>query len=202
MKIDVRDNEAVLIEQDRLVSGAVKMFRAEFTFDASWDGFTRTAVFNGGTVSREAPLVEDACMVPWEVLLPNGHLSVGVYGINGAQVKPTTYCEKVRVYPGAREAEPGMEPTPDVYQKILNAIEGGKLTGPAGIGLPAVTEADNGKFARVADGGGRRPDQPGGRAGAGGAARPGRRGRARHHRRRRGKSAGGGNGSGGGMAGG
>lgn len=122
MRIEVHDNHAVLAERDRLVSGTVDLFRAEFAFDSSWDGFTKTAVFEAGNVSREMALVEDACTIPWEVLLPHVYLRVGVYGVNGSMVKPTTYCDQVFVYQGAEPAQPAEEPTPDVYQQWLNAV--------------------------------------------------------------------------------
>ena len=122
MRIEVPDNHAVLAERDRLVSGTVDLFRAEFSFDESWDGFTRTAVFKAGGVRREMALVEDACKVPWEVLLPNAYLRVGVYGVNGSLVKPTTYCDHSFVWPGTEHAPAGEEPTPDVYQQWLNAV--------------------------------------------------------------------------------
>ena len=75
-------------ERETLVSGTVNKYRAEFAFDDSWDGYTKTAVFRadsfGHITSREVLLAGDACQVPHECLIAGALLRVGVYGISGA----------------------------------------------------------------------------------------------------------------------
>ena len=85
------------------VSGSSEIYEAVFTFDASWDGFARTAVFECAGERREQLLVNDRCIVPWEILHAGAYLRVGVYGVSGSATMPTVYSGTMFV---ARGAEP------------------------------------------------------------------------------------------------
>ena len=133
MKLQASDNKLTMTERDRLVSGTKEIFTASFAFDEGWAGFVRTAVFACGGIRREMVLDNSGvCVVPWEVLLPETYLRVGVYGVAGERVKPTTYCEPVFIHRGAEPAEPGASPTPTEYEQILSAIQAGMLKGEKG----------------------------------------------------------------------
>ena len=133
MKLQTCGNTLRLMEGDWLVSGTKEIYTASFAFDGDWEGFVRTAVFECGTVRREMILDSSGiCSVPWEVLLPEKYLRVGVYGVAGERVKPTTYCEPVFIHRGAEPADPGASPTPTEYEQILSAIQAGMLRGEAG----------------------------------------------------------------------
>lgn len=137
MKLQVVCQMIAFTERETLVSGTVNKYRAEFVFDDSWDGYTKTAVFRadsfGRVTSREVLLAGDACQVPHECLIAGALLRVGVYGISGDITTPTIYTqEPIGVARGAEPAESTQDPTPGVYQQIINIIEAGAITGPAG----------------------------------------------------------------------
>ena len=98
MKLQVVGQMIAFTERETLVSGTVNKYRAEFVFDDSWDGYTKTAVFRadsfGRVTSREVLLAGDACQVPHECLIAGALLRVGVYGISGDITTP-------HLYPGA-----------------------------------------------------------------------------------------------------
>lgn len=137
MKLQVIGQMIAFAERETLVSGTVNKYRAEFEFDDSWDGYTKTAVFRadsfGHITSREVLLAGDACQVPHECLIAGALLRVGVYGISGDITTPTIYTqEPIGIARGAEPAESTQDPTPGVYQQIINIIEAGAITGPAG----------------------------------------------------------------------
>ena len=137
MKLQVVGQMIAFTERETLVSGTVNKYRAEFVFDDSWDGYTKTAVFRadsfGRVTSREVLLAGDACQVPHECLIAGALLRVGVYGISGDITTPTIYTqEPIGIARGAEPAESTQDPTPGVYQQIINIIEAGAITGPAG----------------------------------------------------------------------
>ena len=108
MKLQVIGQMIAFTERETLVSGTVNKYRAEFEFDDSWDGYTKTAVFRadsfGHITSREVLLAGDACPVPHECLIAGALLRVGVYGISGDITTPTIYThEPIGI---ARGAEP------------------------------------------------------------------------------------------------
>lgn len=137
MKLQVVGQMIAFTDRETLVSGTVNKYRAEFAFDDSWDGYTKTAVFRadsfGRVTSREVLLAGDTCQVPHECLIAGALLRVGVYGISGDITTPTIYTqEPIGVARGAEPAESTQAPTPGVYQQIINIIEAGAITGPAG----------------------------------------------------------------------
>lgn len=137
MKLQVIGQMIAFAERETLVSGTVNKYRAEFVFDDSWDGYTKTAVFRadsfGHITSREVLLAGDACQVPHECLIAGALLRVGVYGISGDITTPTIYTqEPIGVARGAEPAESTQDPTPGVYQQIINIIEAGAIAGPPG----------------------------------------------------------------------
>ena len=109
-----------LTDAAMLVAGTVNEYTARFTFDADWDGLQRTAVFSCGDVSREQLLTDDACTVPWEVLVSNGYLRVGVYGTKDGSRLPTIWTER-RLYinPGAGPTQEAAEPSPTLVEQLL-----------------------------------------------------------------------------------
>ena len=109
-----------LTDAAMLVAGTVNEYTARFTFDADWDGLQRTAVFSCGDISREQLLTDDACTVPWEVLVSNGYLRVGVYGTKDGSRLPTIWTER-RLYinPGAGPTQEAAEQSPTLVEQLL-----------------------------------------------------------------------------------
>lgn len=112
-----------LTDAAMLVAGTVNEYTARFTFDEAWDGYQRTAVFSCGDISREQLLTDDACTVPWEVLVSNGYLRVGVYGTKDGSRLPTIWTER-RLYinPGAGPTQEAEDPSPVLAEQILQRM--------------------------------------------------------------------------------
>lgn len=112
-------------ETAMLVAGTVNIYTARFAFGAEWDGLQRTAVFassdNSTTITREQLLEDDACTVPWEVLVAGNRLRVGVYGTKADGTRlPTIWTER-RLYinPGAGPAQEAADPSPTLVEQLL-----------------------------------------------------------------------------------
>lgn len=101
------------------VSGSAEIYEAAFAFDASWDGFARTAVFDCGGERREQLLVGDRCVVPWEILHAGAYLRVGVYGVSGDATMPTVYSGTMFVARGAEPSEAAREHSADMFDQIV-----------------------------------------------------------------------------------
>lgn len=95
----------------------------EFEFSEAWDGFSKTAVFKGSGVKKDALLVNDRCEIPHECLtVPGDVLTVGVYGIKGDKVTPTIYCIIDRIKAGADPSgEESEGATPELWQQAIDA---------------------------------------------------------------------------------
>ena len=105
-----------------LTSGTVGL-PVEFSFDESWNGLIKTAVFRAGNVSRDVVDIGSAVTVPWEVMQKkNCTLQIGVYGVNadGTLVMPTVWADAGIVAPGADPAgDASTDPTQPVWQQTL-----------------------------------------------------------------------------------
>ena len=101
------------------VSGSAEIYEAVFAFDASWDGFARTAVFECSGERREQLLVNDRCIVPLEILHAFAYLRVGVYGVDGNKTMPTVYSGKMFVARGAEPSEAAREHSADMFDQIV-----------------------------------------------------------------------------------
>lgn len=112
-------------QTETITSGAVNVFFCQFTFDENWDGLDRTAIFVAGSVSVSLLLDStNSCAIPWEVLqYANRTLMVGVYGTTGETlVLPTIWASLGTIQPGAVLSPSAQDPTPTVYQQILNTM--------------------------------------------------------------------------------
>lgn len=109
-----------------VTSGGVGTLRCSFVFDGAWTGFSKTAVFFQNPKSaKQVPLgtTGRSCIVPWETLTEPKPLYIGVFGVKGEAVL-TSQVAALTVQAGARvEATAPADPTPDVYDQILNLVE-------------------------------------------------------------------------------
>lgn len=93
-------------------------YEAIFTFDREWAGKTKTARFEMDGRYVDVVLTDNKCDIPVEVLT-KGYLSVGVYSAE----MTTTSCE-VYITPSIKEIGGNVaDPTPDVYNQIMDAID-------------------------------------------------------------------------------
>ena len=108
------------VEQATVLTAGMVGMPVEFTFDDSWDGFQKTAVFTAGGVSRDVVDVENGCTVPPEVMTqPYRTLRIGIYGVQGNRVLPTVWADAGQILPGADPSgDPSAEPTLPLWQQL------------------------------------------------------------------------------------
>lgn len=127
MVIELKEDWAMLVKDDTLRQNAGKTYEVEFHFDKSWDGYTKTAIFEAGPASVVVVLTEDRCNIPKECLKHGSvKLKIGVYGTNGEGRKGTVWCETSMILPDGRLSFGGGSagtPMPDeLYSEIMAAI--------------------------------------------------------------------------------
>lgn len=125
MDFNVNFNRIDIANKEFMTSGAVNIFEAHFEFDESWNGYARTAVFRSGDYGAAVAVVLDAtdtCMVPWESLIAEAPLWVGVVGVNGDKKLPTNYVNAGCVAEGAEGGDFAPPPTPSEIEQILAQI--------------------------------------------------------------------------------
>ena len=59
MVIEIKDQWAMLVRDDTLRQNSKKPYEVELVFDESWNGFSKTAIFEAGPVSIVVVLTED-----------------------------------------------------------------------------------------------------------------------------------------------
>lgn len=110
------------VEKEQMTSGSVNVYTVEFTFSSDWDGFSRTAVFKTGSITKTLFLGDSTeCQVPWEVLvLPQQKVQIGVYGVSDAgDVLPTVWTDLGTVLLGVDIDGSEPAPTPEAWQTAL-----------------------------------------------------------------------------------
>lgn len=141
--------EKKLIIDSGTVSDGVKFETVKFSFPPEWCGYEKTAVFtdNNGhqfniLLSEDNPLcvAEDECYVPSEVL-KYSEFYISVFGIKDDSVATTTKERVAVLQSGYTLADEPDEPTPDIYQQIINLTSETK-----NIAYSVRQDADNGIF--------------------------------------------------------
>lgn len=129
MIIQITEQWAKLIKDDTLRQNSTKTYEVEFDFDESWDGYSKTAIFEAGPASVIVTLTEDRCTIPAECLKHGSvKLKVGVYGVKGEERKGTIWCLTSLIIPdatmniGSGSSSGGTVIPDDVYSEIMAAI--------------------------------------------------------------------------------
>lgn len=102
-----------------ITADSAEFVTASFSFDASWSGLYKTAVFRFGEKVYHAVLENDACKFPQEVLL-NGMCYVSVFGVLSSTRATTTEVGIEVEKSGFVKVEPAAQ-TPDPYNYFLQA---------------------------------------------------------------------------------
>lgn len=127
-KIKVNRNIISVQETESLTSGSVSVYHCQFSFDHSWEGFFRSAVFRVGSMVRTVPLDEgDTCDIPWELLVRE-HIGlpveVSVYGTKDeTEILPTIWDKLGRIRGGSEPGEDAKEFSPGVYDRIVSLVK-------------------------------------------------------------------------------
>lgn len=125
---EVNKNHLNVRTKELLTAGSQNVNTVEFRFNEAWDGLAKTATFKTSKKTISVLLNTNIIVIPWEVLADAGEiLAVGVFGVSGETlVLPTVWGILGKVMDAAHLGDEEKEPTPDVYQKILdelNALE-------------------------------------------------------------------------------
>lgn len=125
---EVNKNHLNVRTKELLTAGSQNVNTVEFRFNAAWDGLAKTATFKTSKKTISVLLNTNTTAIPWEALADAGEiLAVGVFGVSGETlVLPTVWGILGKVMDAAHLGDDEKEPTPDVYQKILdelNALE-------------------------------------------------------------------------------
>lgn len=115
-------NQCIVADRKYLVSDTKEVYQCEFEFDDEWTSYGKTATFRQNDSITEMVLVNNACVLPYESITQKGYMQIGVYGDNSTKHYPTIWCEPIFVYEGVTEGEEHEDPTPDVYQQIISAL--------------------------------------------------------------------------------
>jgi len=126
LKIKITDQWAQLVEDETLCQNSKKAYNVEFIFDGTWDGFTKTAIFEAGSASIVVALTDDRCTFPSDCLKSGGVVPrIGVYGVKDTGRKATVWCRTSRVlYDGQLDMgqSSGLQTPDEMYSEIMAAI--------------------------------------------------------------------------------
>lgn len=123
--ITVNKNILSVQQREPLTAGSRGIYTCRFTFDKSWEGLGRRALFRAGSLCRAVYLEDCQCTVPWELLVPEHtglELEVSVYGGGEEEILPTVWDSLGTLRPGAEPGELTRPPTPDEYQQAVASI--------------------------------------------------------------------------------
>lgn len=127
MEIAVKDKYAIPVTDDTLIEKSPKPYTVKFSFDETWNGFSKVVIFEAGPANIIVALTDDQCTIPEECLKRGGvKLRIGIYGLKGDERKGTFWCWESLVIPNAKldlgtsAARPSMPD--DVYDEIMDAI--------------------------------------------------------------------------------
>lgn len=111
----------ILKNQEIIASGDSNFDSCTFTFDESWEGFVKTAVFYQDKTNVQYVVLEndDTCMIPSAAMARAGRMYIGVFGIRDTAVLTSTMVT-VEIREGAVSGDTiSTEPTDDVFLAII-----------------------------------------------------------------------------------
>lgn len=144
MEIAVNGNYAIMVSDDTLMQNSSKPYIVKFTFDETWEGFSRTAIFEAGPAHVIVALTNDQCIIPAECLKRGSiKLEIGVYGVKGDERKGTVWCAPSLIISAATiDLGSGGSTRPpasdDLYDEIMAAIGDFSAAGFEGMTLAEV----------------------------------------------------------------
>lgn len=129
IKIKCIEQTLQIINTPKIASGGKEINTMQFEFCPTWEGFGKTAVFyrenkvNGNIVPPDevynVVLVNDACIIPNEVLQEHGRFCFGVFGIKDNLTLPSEILRYEVVKGSFILGKEPSEPTPGIYEQIL-----------------------------------------------------------------------------------
>lgn len=129
--VDCKKAKPTLKQSEPLItSGSLNAFSVQFSFNEDWDNMTKFATFrkrSSGEVYEILLKDDNVADIPWELLVdPGPKIQVGAYGIRIGEDKhirlPTIWINLEDVTEGVLYGVEGKEPTPDLYEQLLEAM--------------------------------------------------------------------------------
>ena len=120
--IGVVDQVLTLIGTPVVSSGGKNEDYVSFTFDETWNGFAKIAVFYRQTKEIFYALINDdnVAVVPPEVIATSGIMYLGVVGVNDdTTITKTSQVLPYRIVGGALDGFKPEPATPDVFEQML-----------------------------------------------------------------------------------
>ncbi|MBO4734372.1 MAG: hypothetical protein J5662_07845 [Clostridia bacterium] len=122
------ENQSLSLRFDEVISDSNRFLEIEFEYDSAWDDKIKTAVFKSGSDEYMVILLDgnsmyssdNRCFVPSEVIKAPS-FTVSVYGVAGNVIITTNEAVVNVTASGVQNLEPA-EPTPDIWNQVLNCI--------------------------------------------------------------------------------
>ena len=128
--IEIRVNGQIVSVQETepLYSGSADIQMCHFTFDKSWDGFGKSALFRVGTETHTKLVDENGCCVlPWELMTHRNasrRIEVGMYGVSADTELVTSVWDSLGIIrEGSRPGSDARNPTDGVYEQIMAKVQ-------------------------------------------------------------------------------
>lgn len=128
IRVSCLDQRLMLTSTPVIASGGRNENEVIFSFCPLWNDFEKIAVFYRDKDRVYSALLEnDVCTVPWEVLVNAGDFFFSVFGTKDG-ITRTSEIVKYRIVEGAiTEATEQSDPTPDIYEQLLEAYSDAML---------------------------------------------------------------------------
>lgn len=128
MKIIVNPHSLELQKNIDINSGEYNVQKCEFVFSNEYEGLTKMAVFSNEESSFKTMIIDNECIIPYEILETDGTIGLGVYGyeVDGENLvkryspKPVFFNVELGSYQYAQEGE---QPSQDIIEQILAELE-------------------------------------------------------------------------------
>lgn len=128
MKIIVNPHSLELQKSVDVNSGEYNIQKCEFVFSSEYEGLTKMAVFSNEESSFKTMIIDNECIIPYEILETDGTIGLGVYGytLDGEDLvkryspKPVFFNVELGSYQLAEESE---QPSQDIIEQILAELE-------------------------------------------------------------------------------
>ncbi len=128
--IEIKVNGQIVSVQETLplYSGSADVHRCRFTFDKSWNGFSKTAVFRVGAATHTELIEEDdCCTLPWELLTRRNigrQLEVGVYGVSAdTEIMTSVWDTLGAIREGSQPGGDARNPVDGIYEQIMAKLQ-------------------------------------------------------------------------------
>ena len=128
INIEIKGQQAHIVNQQSLISGTSNLEEIKFDFSSEWDGYTKTAVIyvDDYSISESVKVLVEKDVVSAEKLpdwlfREECELYIGVFGDNseGRRITSTIVCQKVKKGVPVDVVD---EITPDIYNQIIKIM--------------------------------------------------------------------------------